>query len=284
MCGLSFFRRLIFLGCVLFMVACTGEKEYGILNIASQPGDAHIFINGERKGNTPEIQSRSFSIRLERGFYSLEAYRPIDADMEYYAIREDVFVGANTEQHLMLQMEKRLTEAGMNNAALLYMEKAFADRYYDNGNGTLTDIETGLQWMRCSLGQKWDGENCLGVADAYAWSRGRDTVRAFNMNGGYAGKKDWRIPSAEEMLTLVFCSSGHPAHWNNMGGACQGVYRRPAILEAAFPNTPSTWFWTSSEDAFNQGAAEFVFFHYGSSRSGDKSNEKCLRLVRDSGL
>nr|WP_303649988.1 DUF1566 domain-containing protein [Desulfobotulus pelophilus] len=164
------------------------------------------------------------------------------------------------------------------------MERAFTDRYYDNGNGTLTDLETGLQWMRCSLGQEWDGESCVGVAEADSWTRAMDRARAFNMSGGYAGKKDWRVPAAEELISIVFCSSGYPDHWNTTGQPCEGIYRRPAVLEPAFPNTPSTWFWTSSEDAFNPGSAKVVFFHYGSSRSGDKSNEKCVRLVRDSGL
>ncbi len=37
-------------------------------------------------------------------------------------------------------------------------------RYRDNGDGTVTDVETGLQWMRCSLGQKWKGSTCVGEA------------------------------------------------------------------------------------------------------------------------
>jgi hypothetical protein len=29
------------------------------------------------------------------------------------------------------------------------------ERFKDNGNGTLTDIKTGMTWMRCALGQHW---------------------------------------------------------------------------------------------------------------------------------
>ncbi|MDY0163291.1 DUF1566 domain-containing protein [Desulfobotulus sp.] len=278
-----FFRRLMVL-LVLLLVACTEKEEYGVLHIVSQPGDAQIFINGERRGNTPEIESRAFTIRLKKGFYRIEGYRPIDPDMEYYGVREDLFVGANTEQHLWLRMEKRLTEKGMANAALLYMERAFADRYHDLGNGTIMDFETGLQWMRCSVGQQWDGESCLGVPQAHTWAQATEAARGMNVVGGYAGKKDWRLPSVEELQSLVFCSSGYPEHWNNTGRSCEGEYRRPAILEAAFPNTPSTWFWTGEEDAEDPQSAWFVFFHYGSSQTGKKHNEKYLRFVRDGGL
>lgn len=35
-------------------------------------------------------------------------------------------------------------------------------RYRDNRDGTVTDIKTKLQWMRCSVGQSWNGQSCAG--------------------------------------------------------------------------------------------------------------------------
>ncbi|MEI6871170.1 MAG: hypothetical protein WCL08_02705, partial [Verrucomicrobiota bacterium] len=35
------------------------------------------------------------------------------------------------------------------------VEVLLAGRYRDNGDGTVTDATTSLQWMRCSLGQEW---------------------------------------------------------------------------------------------------------------------------------
>lgn len=278
------FRIFFLSACAVLLMGCSRTEEYGLLHITSHPGDVQVFINGERRGNTPEVESRSFTIRLKQGVYRVEGYRPINTDMEYYGLRESLHVGGDTEQHLVLRMEKRLTEKGMANAAVLYMEKAFTDRYADNGDGTLTDRETGLQWMRCSLGQQWDGESCAGVPEALSWARIRDAAGAFNYEGGYAGKTDWRIPDVNELSSLVFCSSGYPQYWNTTKSPCGGEYRRPAILDAAFPNTPSTWFWTVSEDLQDPSSAWFVFFHYGSSTTGRRDNEKCLRLVRESGL
>jgi hypothetical protein len=44
-----------------------------------------------------------------------------------------------------------------------------ASRFTDNGDGTVTDTATGLQWKRCSEGQSWDGATCSGTATNYYW-------------------------------------------------------------------------------------------------------------------
>lgn len=36
-------------------------------------------------------------------------------------------------------------------------------RYRDHGDGTVTDVQTGRQWMRCSLRQTWQGGSPLSV-------------------------------------------------------------------------------------------------------------------------
>ena len=68
------------------------------------------------------------------------------------------------------------------------------ERYLDNGDGTVTDPETGLQWMRCSLGQTWNGGNCLGEAQSYTWDEAMTSADELNQGGGYAGYRDWRMP------------------------------------------------------------------------------------------
>ncbi len=81
-------------------------------------------------------------------------------------------------------------------------------RYQDNGDGTVTDMQTGLQWMRCSLGQTWQGETCVGQAKQELWQAALATANAFNRQGGYADYQDWRVPKKEELQTLIYCSSG----------------------------------------------------------------------------
>jgi len=155
-----------------------------------------------------------------------------------------------------------------------------ADRYRDNGDGTVTDVKTGLQWMRCSLGQTWRGRTCVGEAKTYNWQAALDAADALNRQGGYAGYRDWRVPTIEGLRTLVYCSSGQPKTWNDTGKLCEGDYKRPTIDQSAFPNTPPTLYWSASPYDF-AGYAWGVFFYNGYDYSDDKGNNLfAVRLVR----
>ncbi|MEH8017485.1 DUF1566 domain-containing protein [Rheinheimera muenzenbergensis] len=99
-----------------------------------------------------------------------------------------------------------------------------------HNDGTVTHKPTGLMWMRCSIGQVWDGESCSGAESRLDWQN------ALAQTGtSYAGFTDWRLPNKNELASIVerrFCY--------------------PSINSAIFPNSPTGWFfddaryWTSS--------------------------------------
>ena len=138
-----------------------------------------------------------------------------------------------------------------------------AGRYRDNGDGTVTDVQTGLQWIRFSLGQEWKGGNCVGKTRAYTWQEALDANEALNRQGGYAGDSDWRVPTKEELQSLVDLS------------------RCPIrIHPTAFPNASDGWYWSSSVYTINPGYAWYVDFHKGSAVVCVKANLYRVRLVR----
>ncbi len=158
-----------------------------------------------------------------------------------------------------------------------------AGRYRDNGDGTVTDVTTGLQWMRFSLGQEWRGGTCVGKAKTYTWNDALNAATAVGLNrhGGYAGHCDWRLPTKDELLSLVYCSSGKPKTWNDTGRPCEGDFDRPTIHQQAFPNTPSSYFWSASAHAGNSSSAWGVCYAYGNAYYyGYKSDAFQVRLVR----
>ncbi len=137
-----------------------------------------------------------------------------------------------------------------------------AGRYRDNTDGTVTDVQTGLQWMRFSLGQEWKGETCTGEASTYTWQQALDAAEALNRQGGYAGYRDWRVPMIDELKTLIDQSGS------------------PTINQLAFPNTPLLWYWSSSPYASSLDPAWFVHFYSGYVGYGFKDSAGFVRLVR----
>ena len=132
-------------------------------------------------------------------------------------------------------------------------------RFEISENGMVVlDTRTGLQWMRCSLGQTWSGAGCAGLANRYTWDQ------ATGLNSGHAGLDDWRLPTVYELQGLV-------------------EYRlfNPAIDPAAFPNTPPSNFWSSSEAAYDGLYAWSVNFANGFSNWRHKRQRFEARLVRD---
>ncbi|MBB1073112.1 DUF1566 domain-containing protein [Rhodoferax sp. 4810] len=132
------------------------------------------------------------------------------------------------------------------------------DTFNDNHDGTVTQVNTELMWAKCSEGQT--GTNCSGDADEMTWS---EALTAAN-NSRLGGYDDWRLPSVKELQALVDYSTD----W-------------PAIDSSAFPNTPSSWFWSGSPDANYSGFAWCVVFYNGNANDYCRSSNYHVRLVRD---
>ena len=135
-------------------------------------------------------------------------------------------------------------------------------RYHDNSDGTITDLQTSLQWMRFSLGQEWNRGTCTGDARRYTWQQALIAAEMLNRKGGYAGYCDWRVPTIKELKTLIDQSGS------------------PTINQLAFPNTPPQWYWSSSAYANYPTDAWGIHFSSGNDYVGSKSYDHYTRLVR----
>lgn len=155
--------------------------------------------------------------------------------------------------------------------------------------GVARDKASGLAWMRCSLGQTWDGQTCQGKAKEFTFEQAQEAAKALNARGGYAGKTDWRVPTVRELLGLVYCSKGIGKYTTdvNDGGAplksgcLSDDSARPTLRTQVFPNTGSTWYWSASPYAGNAGFAWVVDFGNGGVGL-NRYNSFQVRLVRAS--
>ncbi|WP_156925533.1 Lcl C-terminal domain-containing protein [Thioalkalivibrio paradoxus] len=161
-----------------------------------------------------------------------------------------------------------------------------SQRYSVKGRdrGIAVDRVTGLEWMRCSLGQTWypQSDTCQGQASRYNWDDAILLPQLMNEAGGYGGYKDWRVPTIDELRTLVFCSRRTPPI-DPEGGRCPSGSRSPTIFWDMFPNTPTGNFWSASPyDSYYSDSVWRVGFRHGSAHgfSGTRSGHGHVRLVR----
>ncbi len=103
------------------------------------------------------------------------------------------------------------------------------ERFADNGDGTITDTQSGLMWMRCALGQTWTGSSCRGDPSALTWMSAQDAAKSLNTGGGYASHADWRMPHIPELAMII-----------------ERQCDNPRVNLKLFPDTPASWFWTAT--------------------------------------
>ena len=88
---------------------------------------------------------------------------------------------------------------------------AGGSRFTDNGNGTITDTQTGLMWLKDA--------NCFGKMETYKGAF--EIIGNFNINpkkfsceSYSASYADWHVPTLEEIQSLVSASlAGSPDTW-----------------------------------------------------------------------
>jgi hypothetical protein len=144
-------------------------------------------------------------------------------------------------------------------------------------DGIATDIETDLMWCRFAYGQSWFNETAVGHIKRVDWQTTWEAVEQFNQQGGYAGYRDWRLPTMDELKTLVDRIKGKDGNY---------------IDTDVFPNNDNvinsniyddiiynTWFWSSSYK--NSYSSFLVAFNKGVDSWDNDQGKNAVRFVRD---
>ena len=125
----------------------------------------------------------------------------------------------------------------------------------------VVDLEHKIEWLRCSVGQRWDGNKCSGEIVNLSLDLVPEAINIANEQLG----GNWRLPSKAE-LTSIVCKS------------CPS----PKINGEIFPNTDNAPYWTSNRSIFNSKFYVSVNFHTGFSFNRfSPIKELAVRLVRD---
>ena len=131
--------------------------------------------------------------------------------------------------------------------AQLSTKETPASRFVDNGDGTITDIASGLMWTKATI--------------AKDQTHARATEAAAKLE--LAGHSDWRLPTVDELFLLA-----------------DRTRKLPAIDTDVFPDTYNDWYWTSTDSKWDASCAWLVYFDYGDAYHYLRSGSACVRAVR----
>ena len=125
----------------------------------------------------------------------------------------------------------------------------------------VVDLERQIEWLRCSVGQRWNGSECSGNIVNLSLDMVPKALEIANEQLG-AG---WRLPSKAELKSIL-CKECPP----------------PKIDKEIFPNTDNAPYWTGDKSIFNSKFYVSVNFHTGFSFNRfSPIKELAVRLVRD---
>lgn len=106
--------------------------------------------------------------------------------------------------------------------------------FTDNGDGTVTNNASRLMWQQGELTDRLDWDNSNAYCDDL----------------DLAGHTDWRLPTKDELKSLIFCSNNHPVPTPD-GVTCTNDgsdtdYDSPTIDTSFFPTCINDRYWTST--------------------------------------
>ena len=130
------------------------------------------------------------------------------------------------------------------------------------------DLVNRIEWLRCSVGQRWDGKTCIG--DVILMNH--ETIKKAILLANEQLGGSWRLPTLKELESLV-CKE------------CKTVFnscKNPKIDKEIFPNTDPRAYWTGQKNFMASKHYWTVNFCTGH-RYGRfyPEQEMAVRLLRD---
>lgn len=133
---------------------------------------------------------------------------------------------------------------------------------FDDSAGTVTDKETKITWMRCALGQVWNGSTCIGRATYLSWSEARETIVQLN-NDSFGEPLQWRLPYLPELASIV-----------------ERQCFEPRVNLSVFPATPSQVFWSNMRVKDKPELIYTMDFGKGSIKRSHSNSVGAIRLMK----
>ena len=144
-----------------------GEQQYIDTDYFIQPiGDT---TKGEREIDAQTWSSTTYTGQTMNNAQTIFGVNFVDGRIKGYPLSK-----GKTENEMYVRLVRGNSEYGVNS-------------FVDNGDGTVTDLATGLMWQKADSGTGMDWEESLAYAEDLE----------------LAGYNDWRLPNAKELQSIV---------------------------------------------------------------------------------
>lgn len=130
-----------------------------------------------------------------------------------------------------------------------------------NGNGTVTDNDTGLMWEVKGVSPALNA-----ATNTYQWQEAQDFINQLN-TAHYAGYSDWRLPTTNELGYLIDHSISTAA-------------QTPKVNTVYFSTCTCGNYWSSQPHAGDAAQAWYVNFNTGAKDYATKGSSFYVMAVR----
>jgi hypothetical protein len=132
--------------------------------------------------------------------------------------------------------------------------------FQDNGDGTISDLATGLMWTKADNGSGIDWQHAMAFAQT-------------QNNANYLGHNDWRLPNAKELQSLVdYTRSPGATDAANVGPAIGPLFSCTGIVNEA-GNADYPYYWTSTSAKANAAGAYCFAWYVAFGRAVDGNGD-----------
>lgn len=134
-----------------------------------------------------------------------------------------------------------------------------------SSDGSLHDKNNSYSWFQPASNEAFQGVANGGQCKGNAGCDTQSYAQAVNARS-YCGYSDWRLPTREEMLSIV---------------NFEKISSTVLINRDYFPETLPSWYWTASTNENHPEHAWYVLFRNGIAINDLKARPKHIRLVRN---
>ncbi len=173
-------------------VVVTYDENDRVITAESLTDAKKKYAKAESSGEQLEKERQQLTYNPESRIITTRKQEVEEQKLAYIRKSESITaVSLRTEPRKISDSYLRTTlpKYGFYDASLYPQGGSFENHFVDNGDGTITDKTTGLMWQKS------------GSSRAKTWKRAKTYVK--QLNKGFAGYSDWRLPTIDELASLV---------------------------------------------------------------------------------